>query len=116
MGLFASPAQSNALNVFGASASGMAHIHVSAMIEIETIAASASLLSPILEARRSKTTAPTTARHSVVIIQNRAGTRSELNPGRYISSAYGPRYMSGLPISVGDGPKLNSHMTKPASA
>ena len=44
-----------------------------------------------------------TARHSVVIIQNRAGTRSALNPGNHISSAYGPRYMNGFPIREGAG-------------
>ena len=71
---------------------------------------------PSFSVSRANTIAPTTARHSVTVIQNRAGTRSELNPGRYISSAYGPRYMSGFPISVGAGPRLNSHMTNPATA
>ena len=71
---------------------------------------------PRREARRSNRIPPITARQSVVIIQNRAGTRNALNPGNSISSAYGPRYMNGCPISVGAGPRLNSHVSTAASA
>ena len=64
----------------------------------------------------AKIIAPMTEKHSTVIIQNRVGTRKALNPGRYINSAYGPRYMNVSPINDGDGPRLRSHVTNAATA
>ena len=106
----------SAANGFGVSASGIADIQVSARTPNATTAAATIAMRPSLSVSRANTIAPITARHSVTVIQKRAGTRSELKPGRYISNAYGPRYMIGFPISVGAGPRLSSHMTNPATA
>ena len=110
------PPHASAANGLGVAASGIAVIHVSASTPSATIAAAASLNRPSFSVSRANTIAPITARHNVTVIQKRAGTRSELKPGRYISSVYGPRYMNGLPISVGAGPRLKSHITNPATA
>src|SRR5262249_46836440 len=108
--------QFSTLHIGGTVATGNLVTQPSAMTPSATTSARIRRRLAAADASRSKSTAPITARHIVVIVQNRAGTRRELKAGRNISSEYGPRYISGLPRSVGAGPRLNNHVTNAATA
>ena len=58
--------------------------------------------------------APTADRQSTASIHKRAGTRISSNPGKYMSSAYGPLMPSGRPSSDGRGPSVSSHISSAA--